>query len=565
MITPGWTITWSFFLKMLHKSVLCDNVQLPAIGADGTDDLPNELVNVIRSIVPPPPDEMFYSIAKVPDNTLSLFQRRPTEKILLQRGDDGSSFSAKDTETYLEDIFIQLVEPNKYSDGNKILHIVLDLMIRWKLDIAVQEQAFKCLVCLSQQCEDLEPPPPTTSSVLEAMKCFHRFEVIQRMGVKILKSKTFLDRMKTKVQVACLIFNSLCNLPEMDDFMLHAKEIVQELTPPERIQIRSCKQYVEMLLDFPNRKNDKVTVFLSWCALETLLLLAEPVVRWGVFIDIHGQDKLWRMSCRSELEDRCQALLNRILPPDKNHVLTDRNVRPLAIKSSDPVDLVHQPLTKATELSLREDTGNFNTDQTLKAGKVKNENFNQLQDRRTSSDLLPAGNAFKVLPVDDLIGSKPLTPPPTIPDIDDRVSDDEITCTQSSYSPLYRITSPSYSPPPETYASLERRFGATLSPPQKLNEDHVNTACTVNNRDRGVCHSANEEVSIKSAANGNKSEPHQKLSPKIVQCLFCHEPKAKRPLLVTQYNNLSHCLLEPRNSMLYKLFQSNLCDLHKMR
>lgn len=48
---------------------------------------------------------------------------------------------------------------------------------------------------------------------------------IQRLGVKILKSKTFMDRTKNKVQVANLIFNSLCNLPGMDDFVLHAKEI----------------------------------------------------------------------------------------------------------------------------------------------------------------------------------------------------------------------------------------------------------------------------------------------------------------------------------------------------
>lgn len=54
--------------------------------------------------------------------------------------------------------------------------MVLELMRKWKLDIAVQEQALKCLVCLSQQCGDLQPPPPTITSVIEAMECFHRFE-----------------------------------------------------------------------------------------------------------------------------------------------------------------------------------------------------------------------------------------------------------------------------------------------------------------------------------------------------------------------------------------------------
>lgn len=50
--------------------------------------------------------------------------------------------------------------------------------------------------------------------------------------------------------------------------------LVQELDTFERDQIRTCNQYVTMLLDFPNRKNDKTTVFLSWCALDTLMLLA---------------------------------------------------------------------------------------------------------------------------------------------------------------------------------------------------------------------------------------------------------------------------------------------------
>lgn len=45
------------------------------------------------------------------------------QKNLLLKGNNCSTFSAKDTEMYLEDIFIQLVEPNKYTDGNKILVI----------------------------------------------------------------------------------------------------------------------------------------------------------------------------------------------------------------------------------------------------------------------------------------------------------------------------------------------------------------------------------------------------------------------------------------------------------
>lgn len=537
---------------MLQKPALCDNGQLPFICATRGNTLPNDIVSVIRSIVPPPPDETFYNISKrVPgcfSESSQLFQRRPTEKNLLQRGDNGSSFSAKDTEVYLEDIFIQLVQPNKYTDGNKILDVVLESMLRWKLDIAVQEQAFKCLVCLSQQCADLQPPPPTVPSVLKAMECFHRFELIQRMGVNILKCKTFLDRIESKIQLAHLIFRALCNLPEMEDFMLHAKEIVQELSSSERDELRTCSQYVEMLLDFPNRKNDKITVFLSWCALETLILLAESDKRWKVFINVNGEDKVWRMSCRPELEDRCQALLKIILSLDKKYGLNEINKVALKLKSVEPVQSV-QKSSSTTK-------GHFVRDSGL-ACKVQNDDISPLPDR-TSSDFLPEGNASKY-PVDDAIRLKPPTPPQTLPVKDARLSDD---ASPSSY--LYTITSPSYSPPPETYALLERRFGVSSSPPQQMYGDTDNTKSS-NIGERGVSCITDENVPKKSTTeNVSQSKTQPKLAARPIQCLFCFEPKARRPLLVKQYNNLSHCLLQPGNTMLYKLLQSYLCELHKM-
>lgn len=196
---------------------------------------------------------------------------------------------------------------------------------------------------------------------------------------------------------------------------------------------------------------------------------------------------------------------------------------------------------------------------------MKTDEFNQLQDS-TSSDQIHERTAIKLLTAGELIRPKPLTPPPTIPDIDDRPSDEEIMSSGSPFSPFYTISSPSYSPPPETYASLERRFGAPLSPPLIMDGKNDETSSNINNREKRMLLSTNEDVSIKSTStHGNKSKSHQKLIVKAVQCLFCNEPKAKRPLLMNQYDQISHCLLEPRNNMLYKLFQSNLCELHKMR
>lgn len=47
---------------------------------------------------------------------------------------------------------------------------------------------------------------------------------------------------------------------------------------------------------------------------------------WKVFLSINGEDKLWRMSCRPELEERCQALLKRLFPLDNQHLLDKKHV-----------------------------------------------------------------------------------------------------------------------------------------------------------------------------------------------------------------------------------------------
>lgn len=152
--------------------------------------------------------------------------------------------------------------------------------------------------------------------MIQYLSSFHL--QVQRTGVKILKDKRVLHEVKDKNGAACLVFNSLCSLPHVSDFIVYAKDIggyiefqspvairtrhgcyyhssssanfnphpvffvdlVEEIESVERSHLGRIKSYVDMLLNFPYRED--VTIFLSWCALDILALLAGISVKFAL-------------------------------------------------------------------------------------------------------------------------------------------------------------------------------------------------------------------------------------------------------------------------------------------
>lgn len=183
---------------------------------------------------------------------------------------------------------------------------------------------------------------------------------------------------------------------------------------------------------------------------------------------------------------------------------------------------------------------------------------------------------IKILPVDDLITRKPPTPPLTEGDMDDDVdgqfSDEE--CMQANDSPLstarvFCSPSPSYSPPPETSLSLEDE---RLAFRELLNGGNgSNATLWTKNEQLSKCESPMaggsntiSKPSCNVTGTRNPNPVSNSMFCSVFHCFICNESKGKQPLLMRQLKQISHCLLQPCNSLLLNCLKSKLCEHHSL-
>ncbi|KAK3921340.1 Phosphate transporter PHO1-like protein 7 [Frankliniella fusca] len=283
----------------------------------------DDIFETIRDIVPPPPaafgtccvEESKSSFLECSSSLEeSLYTRRPTEGSLLEKVRSTSN-SVQEALINIEDVFFQLIDPKKYTDTNELIECISKLMQVYAEYSALQELGLQCLVRLSQQNEDFLPPNSVLNLILVTLEHFPTNTEIFRKGLKILMKKKIFKHLHCKIDIAKLVFNALCSMYGVDYFIVFAKNIVAELQPTEKHLIRENCQYIKMLLDFPHRQNETMTIILRWCALDVLLLLADQTQPWEALTSVDGHTKLQKLYQVPEFEDRCRFLLDIALPP----------------------------------------------------------------------------------------------------------------------------------------------------------------------------------------------------------------------------------------------------------
>lgn len=494
----------------------------------------DDVLDTIRAIVPPPPPVLTTLCARLdcdsPNSTLDdsddssllgecLYTRRPTEESLLEKV-RGPTYSVQEAVIKIEELFFQLIEPNKYTDKNELTDCILQIMVLWPEDSALQEQCLNCFVRLNEQNNDFCPSQPVLNSILSTMNQYTTNEMIYRSGFKLLMGKNIYNLLNCKIDLAKLVFNALCRINGVDYFIVYAKNIVRDLEPLEKSQLRAEKHYIEMLLDFPSRQNDTVTIMLRWCALDILVMLAEETKQWDTLISVDGQSKLQRLCQIPEFEDRCRFILDKTFPSHNFKVSES---------------FMHSPaFMSITEKSLMQPKHR-------QVGNLSHECIRMAQGEKS---LTQDNNEYN---------GRPLTPSPvhhTAVNFDDKkFSEDE--------------TLLSCSPPPEdcvrtgtqAWTGKENDLRNAYTPNQNAEQKSTSNNIRQNCTQKGV---SKVGAPIKSKFQISVG------SDILTSCIICKEPKGKHILLVKQLKQIAHCLHQPSNLLLFKCLEANICEDHRM-